>query len=145
LRDEAMRHRISLYADLSPDLTKVKGDRVQLQQVVLNLIMNAIEATSGASAPQKEIVIRSRNEGVEGSNGIRILVEDCGAGVTPEMIDQIFHPFFSTKARGTGMGLSISRSIVESHQGRLWAIPRRDGGSIFQFPLGRKMVTGFSL
>jgi len=132
LRHEATRHRISIQTDLDPGLSQIKGDRVQLQQVVLNLIMNAIDALLEAATCQKEVLVRSRNEN---PTGIRIVVEDSGAGFSPEIAEKIFNPFFTTKSEGIGMGLSISRSIVESHQGRLWAVPRPSGGSIFQFTI----------
>jgi C4-dicarboxylate-specific signal transduction histidine kinase len=116
LRGEALSQRISLRTDLAADLPRVRGDRVQLQQVALNLIMNAIEAMRGKPDRAKEIWIRSRREGPA---GIQISVEDCGVGLSPEIADKIFQPFFTTKEQGIGMGLSISRSIVESHAGRL--------------------------
>ena len=130
LRDEALRQGISIRTELTPDLPKVRGDRVQLQQVVLNLIMNGIDAMRGTTGPPKEILISSRKKT---SMEILIRVEDCGVGLSSELAKQIFNPFFTTKPQGIGMGLSISRSIVESHQGRLWAVPRPSGGAIFQF------------
>jgi len=135
LREEAMRQHISVRMDLDPALPKIKGDRVQLQQVVLNLAVNAMEAMRSPAIQNKEMVIRSAREAAK---GIRILVEDCGMGFDPDVSDKMFNPFFTTKAKGTGMGLSISRSIVESHEGRLWAVPRPSGGAIFQFivPIG---------
>src|ERR1700722_11630071 len=132
LRSEATRHSISLRTELSPDLPRVIGDRVQLQQVVLNLIMNGMDAMDGMPQRPKELLIRSAREG---DSGIRVAVEDCGIGLSKEIADKIFHPFFTTKAQGIGMGLSISRSIVESHAGRLWAEPRAQGGAVFQFTI----------
>ena len=124
-----------LRIELGSDLPRVMGDRVQLQQVVLNLVMNAIDAMSGITSRPKEILIRSRREGTA---GVRITVEDSGVGLTLETAEKVFHPFFTTKPQGIGMGLSISRSIVESHAGRLWAVPRPSGGAVFQFtvPVG---------
>jgi C4-dicarboxylate-specific signal transduction histidine kinase len=135
LRGEAMNHRVSLRTDLAADLPRICGDRVQLQQVVLNLIMNGIEAMRGKADRGKEIWIRSRKDDAA---GIRIVVEDCGVGLSPEIAEKIFQPFFTTKNQGIGMGLSISRSIVESHAGRLWADARPSGGAVFQFtvPVG---------
>jgi C4-dicarboxylate-specific signal transduction histidine kinase len=130
LRGEAMSRRISLRTDLAMDLPCVRGDHVQLQQVVLNLIVNGIEAMRATVDQPKEIWIRSRRED---SVGVRIAVEDAGVGLSPEIAEKIFQPFFTTKDQGIGMGLSISRSIVESHAGRLWATPVRSGGAIFQF------------
>jgi C4-dicarboxylate-specific signal transduction histidine kinase len=132
LRSEATRHAISLRTELSPDLPRVRGDRVQLQQVILNLIMNGMDAMEGTTHRPREIMIRSCREGL---SGLRIIVEDRGIGLSKEITDKIFHPFFTTKAHGIGMGLSISRSIVEFHAGRLWAEPRPQGGAIFQFTI----------
>jgi C4-dicarboxylate-specific signal transduction histidine kinase len=132
LRGEALNHRLALRTDLAVDLPRVRGDRVQLQQVVLNLIMNAMDAMQGTSGPAKEIWLRSRGED---STGIRIVVDDCGVGLSAETAEKIFQPFFTTKEQGIGMGLSISRSIVESHAGRLWASPGASGGAVFQFTI----------
>jgi C4-dicarboxylate-specific signal transduction histidine kinase len=132
LRGEATSQRISLRMDLAVDLPCVRGDHVQLQQVVLNLIMNAIEAMRGTYDGPKEIWIRSRRED---SAGVTIAVEDRGVGLSPEIAEKIFQPFFTTKDQGIGMGLSISRSIVESHAGRLWAAPGPSGGASFQFTI----------
>jgi signal transduction histidine kinase len=130
LRGEAMRHRISLKTELDADLPAVTGDRVQLQQVVLNLMMNGMDAMRETAGRPKELLIRSCKEG---SSGVRIIVEDTGVGLSPEIVEKMFDPFFTTKRQGIGMGLSISRSIVESHAGRLWAVPRPSGGAVFEF------------
>jgi len=134
-RHEISRHQLSIRMDLSSELPRVKGDRVQVQQVLLNLIMNAIDAMRAVEGQSREIVVRSQ---IEGTTGVRVSVEDCGAGFSPGVIEKMFDPFFTTKAQGTGMGLSISRSIVESHHGHLWATPRPPGGAIFSFtvPVG---------
>lgn len=132
LRHEASTRHISLCGQLSPHLPAVKADRVQLQQVVLNLVMNAMDAVTDASAKQQEIVIRSR---IENGQEVLVSVEDRGTGVNPQAIERIFEPFFTTKPHGIGVGLSISRSIVEAHEGRLWAVPNPGGGAIFQFTL----------
>jgi hypothetical protein len=130
LRDEAHRRRVSIHADLAADLPAVYGDRVQLQQVVLNLVMNGIDAID-APGLARELHIASRREGAE----VQIRVEDSGAGIDPEIAARIFDPFFTTKPRGLGMGLSISRSIVEAHEGRLWSTARAGQGACFQFAL----------
>jgi signal transduction histidine kinase len=130
LRDEAIDQRISLETELDPNLPKVVGDRVQLQQVVLNLMMNAIDAMRDSNRESRHLRVSSR---AESSKEILIRVEDCGIGLSPEAAEQIFHSFFTTKPEGIGMGLSISRSIIESHEGRMWAEPRPSGGAIFQF------------
>ncbi len=129
LRDEAIRRSISIRAELDPDLPGVRADRVQLQQVVLNLMMNGMDAMTSTNG-MKELVISSRKQMPA---DIMIQVEDCGVGVSTEIAEKIFDPFFTTKPQGIGMGLSISRSIVESYQGRLWTVPRPSGGASFQF------------
>jgi PAS domain S-box-containing protein len=129
LRDEALSNRIVLRTELDAELPRVTGDRVQLQQVVLNLIVNAIDALRGKTDGPREITIRSAREG----KGVVIAVEDSGPGFSEETAEKIFHPFFTTKPQGIGMGLSISRSIVESHAGRLWAAPGAEGGAVLKF------------
>jgi C4-dicarboxylate-specific signal transduction histidine kinase len=131
LRDDAMRRRIVIRTDLVPGLAKVRGDRVQLQQVVLNLMMNGMDAMAETAGRTRELVISARGDKSE----IVVCVEDSGVGLDPEAAEKIFNPFFTTKPHGIGMGLSISRSIIESHEGRLWASPRPSGGAIFQFAL----------
>jgi PAS domain S-box-containing protein len=130
LRDEATRNRVTIRTDLAADLPNIKGDRIQLQQVVMNLIMNGIDAMRESASRCKELLVTTRRQS---ENEILILVEDCGVGFDSRVADKIFKPFFTTKPRGIGMGLSISRSIVESHEGCLWAAPRPAGGAIFQF------------
>jgi C4-dicarboxylate-specific signal transduction histidine kinase len=131
LRDEATRRRISIRTDLVPGLSKVKADRVQLQQVVLNLMMNGMDAMAETAGHPKELLVSAREEDSE----LIVRVEDSGIGLDAEMAEKIFNPFFTTKPHGIGMGLSISRSIIESHEGHLWAVPRPAGGAIFQFTL----------
>ena len=131
LRDEATRRRISIRTDLVPGLSKVKADRVQLQQVVLNLMMNGMDAVAETAGHPKELLVSAREEDSE----LIVRVEDSGIGLDAEMAEKIFNPFFTTKPHGIGMGLSISRSIIESHEGHLWAVPRPSGGAIFQFTL----------
>lgn len=132
LRHEASSRHIVIRTELSSPLPVLKADRVQLQQVVLNLVMNAMDAVAEAAASQKEIIIRSR---VEAEHEVLVSVEDSGAGLNPQTAGKIFEPFFTTKPHGIGMGLSISRSIVEAHEGRLWATPNPGAGAIFQFTL----------
>jgi C4-dicarboxylate-specific signal transduction histidine kinase len=131
VRDEANRSHIAIRAELSPSLPKIKGDRVQLQQVVLNLVMNGLDAMAETSDRGKELLIRTRREASE----IVVQVEDSGIGLDTESAERIFNPFFTTKPHGIGMGLSISRSIIEAHEGRLTGMPRPTGGAIFQFVL----------
>jgi len=132
LRHEAATRRISIRTDLARSLPWIKVDRVQLQQVLLNLIINAMDSMSAPKVPSKEIVIRSRKNGPD---QVLVAVEDCGVGIKPEIAGKIFDPFFTTKSQGIGMGLSISRSIIESHKGRLWASANPCGGAIFEFTL----------
>lgn len=131
LRDEAVRRHISIRTDLVPGLPKVKADRVQLQQVVLNLIMNGMDAVAETTGRPKELLLSARGQDAE----LLVRVEDSGIGLDAETTEKIFQPFFTTKPHGIGMGLSISRSIIEAHEGHLWAVPRPSGGAIFQFTL----------
>jgi len=132
LRDELLRQQIVVRADLAPTLPQLRGDRVQLQQVVLNLMMNAVDAMQSSPSASKELVIRSRQDTPA---EISVSVEDSGVGLSSEVAAKIFDPFFTTKPQGIGMGLSISRSIVDAHHGKLWAAPRIGGGCLFQFTL----------
>ncbi len=131
LRDEAVRRHISIRTDLVPGLPKVKADRVQLQQVVLNLIMNGMDAVAETTGRPKELLLSARGQDAE----LLVRVEDSGIGLDAETTEKIFQPFFTTKPHGIGMGLSISRSIIEAHEGHLWVVPRPSGGAIFQFTL----------
>ena len=131
LRDEAIRRDVLIRTDLSRGLPSVDVDRVQMEQVLINLAMNGMDAMSRAPQP-RELLIVSKNES---SREILIQVEDRGAGLEPESVAKIFDPFFTTKPHGIGMGLAISRSIVETHDGRLWAAARPDGGASFRFTI----------
>ncbi len=131
-RSEMQRHRILLQTDLENALPGILGDRVQLQQVILNLIMNAIEAMSEVSDDSRELVIESN---VDTPDGVIVTVRDSGPGLMPESLDHLFDPFYTTKPTGMGMGLSICRSIVEAHGGRLWATANAPRGAVFQFTL----------
>ena len=130
-RDEAGRRGISIRTQLKDDLPTVEADRVQVQQVLLNLIWNAMDSLSDTAEGQKEVAIRS---GQENAMEVLVSVEDTGSGFT-RTTEEIFKPFITTKPHGIGMGLSISRSIVESHEGRLWATPRPSGGAAFHFTI----------
>jgi signal transduction histidine kinase len=118
LRDEAARYHISVRTVLAPDLPKTVGDRVQLQQVAMNLIVNSIESMKGVDGIRELVIKSQRSE----DGRILVSVSDTGIGFAPQLAEQIFDPFFTTKPQGTGMGLRISRSIIESHGGRLWAV-----------------------
>jgi len=122
---------VALRTALADDVPAVHGDAVQLHQVMLNLIMNAIEATSMISDRPRELLIESAT----GPDGVLVRVHDSGKGVDPEHLHRVFEPFFTTKPHGIGMGLSIARTIVEAHGGRLWASPGSPFGAIFQFTL----------
>jgi signal transduction histidine kinase len=129
-RGEMQRHGISLHTELLKDLPAVWGDRVQLQQVILNLIMNAIEAMSEVREGSRELLIDSS---VSAPDGVIVAVRDSGPGLKPEILDHLFDPFYTTKQTGLGMGLSICRSIAERHGGRLWASANAPRGAVFQF------------
>jgi two-component system sensor kinase FixL len=129
---QILKHGILLRTELEAGLPAIQGDPVQLQQVILNLILNAIEATSAQSVGPWELRLSSQSHGPD---EIVIAIRDSGMGIDPGNIDQLFKPFFTTKAAGMGMGLSISRSAIESHGGRLWATPNEGPGTTFQFSL----------
>jgi signal transduction histidine kinase/CheY-like chemotaxis protein len=129
---EVRSNRISLQTQLSKGLPPILGDRIQLQQVILNLIKNAIEAIAEASDGPRELLVSS---GKDESKGVLVVVRDSGPGLDPETLVHLFDPFYTTKPEGMGMGLAISRSIIEAHGGRLWAAPNEPHGAIFQFRL----------
>jgi PAS domain S-box-containing protein len=131
INHEVQRNRVMLRTDLTEGPTAVVGDRVQLQQVVLNLLMNAVEATSAAAESPKEVLVTSRNE----ASQVIVAVQDSGVGIDPENSNHLFNPFFTTKPHGMGMGLAISRSTIQSHGGRLWAASNPGRGATFQFTL----------
>lgn len=127
---ELTNNRMTLQTELERDLPPVLGDRVQLQQVLLNLILNANEAMSASDWPVRELVIRSRKS----SPGVVVVsVRDSGPGWGPNDSELIYDHFFSTKANGLGLGLSISRTIVEAHGGGLWATQNESRGATFHF------------
>jgi signal transduction histidine kinase len=135
LRNEAARYDVGTRIDLCADLPRVMGDRVQLQQVLMNLIINSIDAMKGIDGT-REITLTSQ---YDGSDRLLVTVSDTGVGLPPE-IDQIFDAFFTTKPHGTGMGLAISRTIIESHGGRLWVVANSGRGAIFNFTLPTMVV-----
>ena len=127
---EVLNHRVRLGLDLDPKLTTVFGDRVQLQQVIINMIMNGIEAMGTVTNRSRELVIRSRRH--EPDQAL-IAVQDSGTGIDPDNRDRLFNAFFTTKPNGMGMGLSICRSIIEAHGGEMWASPNDGPGATFSF------------
>jgi signal transduction histidine kinase/CheY-like chemotaxis protein len=131
-QSEARRNRVALRLELAAELPPVMGDRVQLHQVIMNLILNAIEAMSTVEDRARDLVIRTRRGK---DTEVHVAVQDSGIGVDPKSAEQIFHAFHTTKPGGLGMGLSISRSIVENHGGRLWAVSNDGPGATFQFTL----------
>ena len=132
LHGELQRNRVVLCTELADDLGLVRGDRVQLQQVIVNLLMNASDAMSEVDDRPRLLVIRT--EADEGER-VRLSVEDAGVGLEPENVDRVFEAFYSTKSGGMGIGLSVSRSIIESHCGSLWAKPNHGPGTTFAFAI----------
>ena len=131
-RGEVVKNNVSVQTQLADGLPLIQGDRVQLQQVVLNLIINAVEAMSGVGEGSRELLIAT---GKHAPGGVLVAVGDTGPGLSPESFERLFDAFYTTKPAGMGMGLSICRSIVEAHGGRIWA-SRTDGpGATIQFTL----------
>src|SRR5215471_17087674 len=131
-RNEIANNHISVRTQLAETLPAIQGDRVQLQQVILNLLINAIEAMSAMSEGPRELLISTAKTD---SEGVLIAVRDSGPGLAPESVDRLFESFYTTKPNGLGMGLSICRSIIEAHGGRLWATANAPHGAVFQFTL----------
>ena len=129
-RSEMLRYGVSMQTQLATGLPAVDGDRIQLQQVVLNLILNAVEAMSGIDDGPRELQISTARDA---SGAVLVAVRDSGPGVDPKGVDRVFEAFFTTKPGGMGMGLAICRSIIEAHGGRLWASANEPRGAIFQF------------
>ncbi len=131
-RAELERNRVITRTELVDQLPLVTGDRVQLQQVIINLVRNASDALTSVDDRPRELLFRTE---VEESGGIRFSVQDTGTGFTPETADRMFHSFYTTKDEGMGIGLSVSRSIIENHHGRLWATPNSGPGVTFSFSM----------
>ena len=131
-RGEVMKNNVSVQTQLAEGLPLIQGDRVQLQQVILNLITNAVEAMSGVSEGSRGLLIGT---GKDASGRVLVAVQDSGPGLNPESFERLFDSFYTTKPGGTGMGLSICRSIVEAHGGRIWATPNAGAGITMQFTL----------
>jgi len=128
-RAEAANNGVSVRTQLAEGLPRVQGDRVQLQQVLLNLIINAIEAMRDVGEDERELLVSTRSE----PDGVSVEVRDSGPGFVPADLDRLFEAFYTTKSSGLGLGLSICRSIIEAHNGRLWASPNAPRGAIFRF------------
>jgi signal transduction histidine kinase len=129
---EMLNQRVSLRTELASALPPVLGDRVQLQQVVINLVMNALEAMAPVTDRPRDMLIRSQRDD---PNEVLVAVRDSGMGIDSENAERLFNAFFTTKPTGMGMGLSISRSIIAAHGGRLWVSPNAEHGATFQFTL----------
>ena len=133
-RSELRRSNTSLQTELACGLPHLAGDRIQLQQVMLNLILNAVEAMSESSEIRRELLIRTERDN---TGGVVVSVQDSGPGLKTESSDRLFDAFYTTKPDGMGMGLSICRSIIEEHGGRVWATPSLPQGVVFHFTLPR--------
>jgi C4-dicarboxylate-specific signal transduction histidine kinase len=131
-RVEATKNGVAVRTELAEGLPIVEADRVGLQQVMLNLIINAVEAMSGVTEGARDLLVSSEKAG---SDGVLVTVRDSGPGLAPAMLERPFDAFYTTKATGLGLGLSICRSIIEAHDGRLWAEANVPRGAVFQFTL----------
>ena len=137
LRSDLQRHRIRVDAESNTELPQVVGDRIQLQQVLMNLITNAMESMVNKDEPRLLRVISE----VHDKGGVKVSVLDTGRGIGPQDVDRICNPLFTTKSDGMGMGLPICRSIIEAHGGRLWVTPNKPRGAVFQFVVGADRAT----
>jgi signal transduction histidine kinase len=130
-RSVTNQNSVSVQTRLAGRLFPVEGDRVQVQQVLLNLVLNAAEAMGSTEGSARELLISTE----EDQTGVLVAVRDSGPGIDPTHLDRIFDPFYTTKVSGTGMGLSICRSIIDAHGGRLWAAANEPRGAVLQFTL----------
>jgi len=128
-RAEVLKNGVSVRTQLAEGLPVIRADRVQLQQVVLNLIINAVEAMRDVGEENRELLISTRSE----PDGVCVEVRDSGPGFSPAALERLFEAFYTTKSDGLGLGLSICRSIIEAHNGRLWTSPNTPHGAIFSF------------
>jgi C4-dicarboxylate-specific signal transduction histidine kinase len=133
IRSEVLRHGVSLQTQLASDLPPIAGERIQLQQVMLNLTLNAVEAMAGLDEGIRELHITTEMEAAGGV--VLVAVLDSGPGLDPTNVEHVFDPFYTTKPDGMGMGLSICRSIIAAHGGRMWATARQPRGALFQFTI----------
>ena len=129
---DLQRNRVILRSELANNLPTVMGDRIQLQQVILNLLRNGADAMTAVDDRPRELLIRTEQDE---SDRVCLSVNDAGVGFRPEAADKLFEPFYTTKNDGMGIGLSVSRSIIEAHQGRLWAEPNAGPGATFSFSI----------
>ena len=131
-RSAISKNEVSVQTPPAERVLPVEGDRVQLQQVVLNLILNAVEAMGSVQERPRELSISTEQTQ---ANGVLVAVRDSGPGIDPENIERVFEAFYTTKSSGVGMGLSICRSIIDAHGGRMWAEANEPRGAVFQFTL----------
>jgi signal transduction histidine kinase len=129
---DLQRNQVILRSELADDLPRVTGDRVQLQQVILNLVRNASDAMGSVEDRTRQLLIRTQRDG---GDRVGLSVQDAGCGVNPQDFEKLFEAFYTTKSGGMGIGLSVSRSIIEKHQGRLWAEPNDGPGTTFSFSI----------
>ena len=141
VQHELARRHVKIERELSKDLPPVLGDRVQLQQVLLNLVMNGVEAMSEIAEGNRKMWIRARRHENNDRPAVLVSVQDSGVGLKQVNVDQFFEPFYTTKAQGLGMGLAISRSIVEAHGGRLRIAQTPGPGATFEFTLPVSVVS----
>ncbi len=134
-RYESVARGVTIRTDLSQDLPSVLGDRVQLQQVLLNLVMNGVDAMNSVPEKTRILLVLGKHDATAGTSAVLLCVQDAGVGLKAEEMERLFEPFYTTKANGMGMGLTISRSIIEAHGGRLWTEPNRGPGATFLFSL----------
>jgi two-component system, LuxR family, sensor kinase FixL len=137
IRSDLINQKVAVDCKLARNLPTITGDPVQLQQVLLNLVVNACDAMAGCNTPERRLIIRT---GIEnGSSAVIVSVTDRGGSIPEEKIEQIFEPFFTTKAKGLGLGLSVCRTIIAAHRGKLWATNNADCGATFYFslPIGK--------
>jgi two-component system sensor kinase FixL len=132
VRNDAVLRNVAMSLELAPALPRVRGDRVQLQQVVLNLVLNGFEAMREPGASERTLVIRTA---LEDAAAVRVEVQDSGTGIDEKGVDRMFQPLYTTKAEGLGMGLAIARTIVDAHGGRLGAANNVHSGATFHFTL----------
>jgi two-component system sensor kinase FixL len=132
IHSDAILHNVNIVLEMDPDAPKIQGDKIQLQQVILNLLLNAFQAMKDCPANERQVTVRTE---LDGGHMAIIAVRDRGVGLRDDQLDKLFQPFYTTKSDGLGMGLAISRSIVEAHGGRLWAQNNPDQGATFRFTM----------
>src|SRR5206468_12223959 len=130
-RSDLINQNVTVDTDLAQNLPPVPGDRIQLQQVLLNLVLNACEAMTDSDSSERQLLIASKSE----NGAVRMSVTDRGGGIPEEKLEQVFERFFTTKKEGMGLGLSICRSIINEHEGKIWATKNSDRGATFHFSL----------